>query len=257
MSRRLSLVSFDAVRTLIKPGDGGVGAQYAAAAEKLAGWRLDPDALQISFLEQFKRQRKSFPNYGFDRGMTERQWWTEVVANTFRFASSSSRDSNSSNDRDVSDDDDEAILGRLASHLFDNFEWELYPHASRLLRHLKERRGLKLCVVSNSDDRLEAALRTLGIAEYFDLILTSRGAGVEKPEAEIFRRVLRHFGGDDDDALRPEEALHVGDDAVCDFDAARRLGMKALLVDHRRRTMKDDHVCYDLIELKDKIEEMI
>ena len=254
MSRRLSLVSFDAVRTLIKPGGGGVGAQYAAAAEKLAGWHLDPDALQTSFLEQFKHQRKSFPNYGFDRGMTERQWWTEVVANTFRFAAAS-RDSNSSNDRDVYDDDDGAILGRLASHLFDNFEWELYPDASRLLRHLKEERGLKLCVISNSDDRLEAALRTQGIAEYFDLILTSRGAGVEKPEAEIFRRVLRHCGGGD--ALRPEEALHVGDDAVCDYDAARRLGMKALLVDHRRRTFKDDHVCYDLIELKDKIEEMI
>lgn len=255
MSRRLSLVSFDAFGTLIKPGGGGAGAQYASAAEKLAGWHLDADALQTSLLVEFKRQRKSFPNYGFDRGMTERQWWKEVVANTFRCVAS--RDSNSSNDMDVNDDDDD-LLDRLSSHLFDNFEWELYPHAPQLLRHLKETRGLKLYVVSNSDDRLEAALRAQGIADYFDLILTSRGAGVEKPEAEIFRRALRHFGGDAEDAaLRPEEALHVGDDSVCDFDAARRLGMKALLVDHRRRTLKDDHVCYDLIELKDKIDEMI
>ena len=255
MSRRLSLVCFDAFGTLIKPGAGGAGAQYASAAQKLAGWHLDPNALQTSLLEEFKRQRKSFPNYGLDQGMTERQWWKEVVANTFRCVLTS-RDSNSSNDRDF--DYDEDVLDRLASHLFDNFDWELYPHAPQLLRHLKETRGLKLCVVSNSDDRLEAALRSQGISDYFDLILTSRGAGVEKPEAEIFRRVFRHFGSDAEHAcLRPEEALHVGDDAVCDFDAARRLGMKALLMDYRRRTLKDDHVCYDLIELKDKIDEII
>ena len=79
------MVSFDAVSTLIKPGAGGVGAQYAAAAERMACLRLDPALLQSSFLEEFKRQRAALPNYGYGRGeMTTREWWTQVVVRTFK-----------------------------------------------------------------------------------------------------------------------------------------------------------------------------
>ena len=160
---------------------------------------------------------------------------------------------------------DDTILREMASHLYDNFEWDLYPDADLVLRHLKETKGLKLCVISNSDERLSKFLRDKNVERYFDFILTSREVGVEKPDPEIFHRVLRHFGDENVEApstspssLRPEAALHVGDDVICDFEAAKRVGMRAFVVDHRRKMKpKDEFVCYDLKELMKKVDDII
>lgn len=244
MSRRLSIVSFDAVSTLIKPGGGGVGRQYASAAERLVGRKYDPDVLQSAFLKEFKRQRNAFPNYGNEQNMSERQWWVDVVMAAFETASPDSRPAT------------EQLL-RVASHLFDNFEWELYPNVRQLLHHLKFSKGLQLCVVSNSDERLGAVLRDKDLSAYFDLVLTSRGVGAEKPDDRIFKRVLQHFADENGAPMTPERVLHVGDDVVCDFDAAKSLGMRAALVDHRQSMAKADWICHDLIELQRMIDAMI
>ena len=240
MSRRLAIVSFDAVSTLIKPGGGGVGCQYAAAAKKLIGREFDPDALQSAFYIEFKRQLNEYPNYGYEKNMSERQWWTDVVVSTFK---------NGSTNLLHSEDDLEGV----ASHLFENFEWDLYPNARQLLHYLKVLKGLKLCVVSNSDERLRAILGEKGLSSYFDLVLTSRGVGVEKPDARIFERVFQHFA-DENGTMKPERVIHVGDDVVCDFDAAKKLGMKAILVDHRQSLTKSDFICHDLVDLREKID---
>merc|ERR1712212_1208015 len=163
-------------------------------------------------------------NYGYEKNMSERQWWTDVVVSTFK---------NGSTNLLHSEDDLEGV----ASHLFENFEWDLYPNARQLLHYLKVLKGLKLCVVLNSDERLRAILGEKGLSSYFDLVLTSRGVGVEKPDARIFERVF-----------------HVGDDVVCDFDAAKKLGMKAILVDHHQSLTKSDFICHDLVDLREKID---
>jgi len=248
ISRRLSVVSFDAFSTLLKPA-GGVGAQYAAAAERLVGWQIQPDLLQSSFIKEFKEHRASFPNYGFQQGITTRQWWVDLVEKTFHNVFTTSPIDNVNAQK----------LNHIATHLYENFECDLYPHTLQLLQHLKETRGLRLCVISNSDERLEDFLRSNGIADCFDLILTSRHVGVEKPNPEIFRHALAHLGRVDghDFPLLPEAVLHIGDDVDCDFNAARRLGMKALIVDHRRKITKDPFVCHDLLELVKKIDDVI
>lgn len=243
MAHRLAVVSFDAVSTLIKPGGGGVGRQYAAAADKLIGRQHDADVLQCSFLKEFKRQRNAFPNYGYEHNMSERQWWIDVVIATFANASPDS-------DRYVRE------YERVASHLYDNFEWDVYPNAHRLLCHLKDS-GMKLCIVSNSDERLGTVLKDRELSTYFDLVLTSRGVGVEKPDARIFKRVLRHFADKTGAPMTPGRVLHVGDDVVCDVKAAKDIGMKAILIDHRLSLAKTDWICNDLIELQQKIDELI
>jgi len=244
MSGRLAVISFDAVSTLIKPGGGGVGRQYADAAEKLINARFNAGDLQSSFFRAFKSQRASYPNYGYKQNMSERRWWTDVVVDAFKGASVSCHHS-----------DEE--YERVASHLFDNFEWDLYPNVQPLLHHIKCSKGLKLCVVSNSDERLHAALEKKELLGYFDLVLTSRGVGVEKPNALIFKRVLEHFRDDDGASMPSERVLHVGDDVVCDYEAAKSIGMKSILVDHRRTMLKSDWICHDLSELSRKIDRLI
>jgi len=245
-SRRLSLVSFDAFSTLLKPA-GGVGAQYAAAAQRLAGLSLDPNLLQTRFLEEIRTHRTMYPNYGYAHNMSTRDWWIDVVQNTFRGALTS-----------LGGELDDGTLNDVAAHLFKNFDCELYPYAYQLLRHLKDERGLRLCVISNSDERLSDFLRHQGVADFFDLILTSRQVGVEKPDPAIFRRAFAHFGnGGSGVGALPNETLHIGDDMVCDFEGAKRVGMRAIIVDHRRKTPRNSYVCHDLKELKEKIDDII
>jgi len=50
--------------------------------------------------------------------------------------------------------------------------------------------GLRLGVVSNSDGRVEEALAAAGLRRYFDVVIDSTVAGVEKPDPAIFRAAL-------------------------------------------------------------------
>jgi HAD superfamily hydrolase (TIGR01509 family) len=84
--------------------------------------------------------------------------------------------------------------------------------------------GFRLGVVSNSDGRVEAALRAAGLRDCFDVVLDSALFGAEKPDPAIFRAAL--------EALRvaPDEALYVGDLYEVDVVGARAAGMEAILL---------------------------
>lgn len=85
--------------------------------------------------------------------------------------------------------------------------------------------GVPVCVVSNSEGRLQRLFEQLGIDHVFDLTLDSHLVGVEKPDPEIFRRALRHF------AVPPERALHLGDVVATDVVGARAAGIRPVLID--------------------------
>jgi putative hydrolase of the HAD superfamily len=86
------------------------------------------------------------------------------------------------------------------------------------------RAGLKLGVVSNSDGRVEDALRAAGLRPYFDVVVDSSLAGVEKPDPAIFRAALETLG------VRPAEALYVGDLYEVDVLGANAAGIPAVLL---------------------------
>ncbi|HEX3236763.1 MAG TPA: HAD-IA family hydrolase [Gemmatimonadales bacterium] len=84
--------------------------------------------------------------------------------------------------------------------------------------------GLKLGVVSNSDGRVESALEAAGLREYFDVVIDSALAGVEKPDPAIFRAALAAL------EVSPGEALYVGDLYEIDVLGARAAGLAAVLL---------------------------
>ena len=106
-------------------------------------------------------------------------------------------------------------------------EWHLWcrtmPGTGEALDRLRAA-GLRLGVVSNSDGRVEEALRAAGISDHFDVILDSALVGVEKPDPAIFRAALSALG------VAPEEALYVGDLFDVDVVGARAAGMEAVLL---------------------------
>ena len=89
--------------------------------------------------------------------------------------------------------------------------------------------GLRLGVVSNSDGRVDQALAAAGLREYFDVVVDSDLAGVEKPDPRIFSFAIEALG------LRPDEVLYIGDIYEVDVVGAEAAGLHAALVDPERR----------------------
>jgi putative hydrolase of the HAD superfamily len=124
--------------------------------------------------------------------------------------------------------DPEELRRDLAAHFSRPESFVLHADTLVALERLLER-GLRVGVVSNWSDRLPPLLEGLGLSRYFEVVTVSAIVGHTKPDRRIFEVALASFG------VRPEQALHVGDDPVNDLAGARRAGLGALLVDRAGR----------------------
>jgi len=120
-------------------------------------------------------------------------------------------------------------LRAVTEELFDRFEsastFRLFPGAIELLRDVRAR-GIRVGAISNWSARLPRVLAALGLDQAFDFVLCSAIEEVEKPDPRIFERALRRAD------VEPSEALHAGDRPDLDVQAARAVGIRAVLVDH-------------------------
>jgi putative hydrolase of the HAD superfamily len=110
--------------------------------------------------------------------------------------------------------------------------WVVYEDVRPTLESLKGQ-GCSLAVVSNWDSRLPGLLKRLGLEHWFEVLGVSHLEGVEKPNPELFRRVLDRLDA------RAEQALHVGNLPEEDLEGARAAGIDGLLVD-RKGTLDGD-----------------
>jgi FMN phosphatase YigB (HAD superfamily) len=101
---------------------------------------------------------------------------------------------------------------------------ELDPSAAMVFDELG-RLGVRMGVISNSDGTLEEELAHFGLASYFDVVIDSGRAGVQKPNPSIFRMAL------DAADTAPGSAWHVGDGLINDYLGAGAVGMKPILLD--------------------------
>ena len=93
-------------------------------------------------------------------------------------------------------------------------------------------RGLVLGMITNISgtnprfgrDGAELA-RSLGLADYLAVIVTSAEAGAEKPSPEIFMEALARA------SVGAREAVHVGDQPTSDVDGALAAGIAPVLLD--------------------------
>jgi HAD superfamily hydrolase (TIGR01509 family) len=97
------------------------------------------------------------------------------------------------------------------------------PRTGAALGRLREH-GIALGVVSNSDGRVDDALRAAGLREHFDVVIDSSIAGVEKPDPRIFLAALDALG------MAAGDALYVGDVHEVDVVGAHAAGLAAALV---------------------------
>jgi HAD superfamily hydrolase (TIGR01509 family) len=94
--------------------------------------------------------------------------------------------------------------------------FELLPGVTDAVRSLR-RRGLALAVVGNWDMALPEHLSALGLGDL--PVFSSAAVGAAKPDPAPFLRALEALG------VRPDRALHIGDDEV-DRLGAEAAGMQ-------------------------------
>ncbi|KAI7992931.1 Haloacid dehalogenase-like hydrolase domain-containing protein 3 [Camellia lanceoleosa] len=101
--------------------------------------------------------------------------------------------------------------------------WHLCdPDAEKVFKTLRNA-GVKLAVVSNFDTRLRPVLRALNCDYWFDVVAVSAEVEAEKPNPTIFIKACELLG------VKPEDAVHVGDDRRNDLWGARDAGCDAWL----------------------------
>ncbi|MCS6817783.1 MAG: HAD-IA family hydrolase [Blastocatellia bacterium] len=121
--------------------------------------------------------------------------------------------------------DPERVAWRLWEEYRSGRWFRLFPDTIEALECFRSA-GCRLGVLSNWDDTLETFLVQLGIREYFECVISSYRAGVEKPDPEIFAYALRLVG------VEAARAWHVGDDLVFDYLGALAAGVRPVLVDY-------------------------
>ena len=87
--------------------------------------------------------------------------------------------------------------------------------------------GISLCVITEGPrDAQEETIARLGLADLFDLLVTSNDAGVTKTDG-LFAVALERMG------CAPSQVLFVGDSVERDLRPTQALGIESYLIDHR------------------------
>jgi putative hydrolase of the HAD superfamily len=230
-SSPIKVIFFDAVGTLFDV-KGSVGEVYLSYAKKYGV----PATEQIkkALNEAFKQTLKDMPLpiFSVDQPeklkQCERLWWFDVVHAVFYRVGMF----------EGFDDFFDEVFAAFGQSL----HWELFPETREVLSQLRHQ-GFELGIISNFDSRFFQVSRALGLSGFFDSVTISSLVGAVKPAKKIFSHAL------DQHMLFPQEALHVGDHLIEDFEGARQAGLHAVLIDRSLDTQPDNQILSNLNQL--------
>ncbi len=113
---------------------------------------------------------------------------------------------------------------RRAHELSQDSIFALFDDVLPVLKQCRER-NLTLGLITNIDIDMKPVCRTLGLAPFLDVIVTSGNARFDKPRPEIFNFALSQAG------VTANEAVHVGDQYRTDILGARGAGIRPVMID--------------------------
>lgn len=97
----------------------------------------------------------------------------------------------------------------------------IMPYTLETLRYLKQKYALHI-ITNGFEDVQQVKLKSAGLREFFDRIITSESCGYKKPDANIFRYAVQAAGGCE------TECLMIGDNYEADVKGALSAGMDAI-----------------------------
>ncbi len=116
----------------------------------------------------------------------------------------------------------------------------LEPGLKELLEWLKPRYGL--AVATNRSNTMEEVLKTHGLTELFDIVVSSLDVEHSKPHPESLFKILDFF------QVGPDRILYVGD-SVVDEETAQRAGVP--FIAYRNKALKAYRHVSIMTEIKD------
>lgn len=127
---------------------------------------------------------------------------------------------------------------------------KLFPEVPSVLSKLSEK--YKLGIIANQSAGAYERLKGYGIADYFDVIVSSAERGVSKPSREIFELALSCAG------CEASEACMIGDRLDNDIEPAAKIGMKTVWVKVGEFAFGDPKLIFHEPDFTvDKIEEIL
>jgi len=137
-------------------------------------------------------------------------------------------------------------LGMITYHNVKFALLRLFPETMSTLIYLKSK-GYHLGVISNgvTIKQWEKLIR-LGLHHFFDKVVTSQEAGVEKPDERIFQLALDKMG------CKAEKSVMIGNKFSDDISGAINIGMSAILVnsnltEKEREYLKEKDIEVDVV----------
>lgn len=125
--------------------------------------------------------------------------------------------------------------------------WQPVPDAISTLERL-DAMGLGLAVVTNGDGpQQRGKLDRMGLLPWFEWVVISGEVGAAKPDPAIFEHLIAATG------VSAARILFVGDRMDKDVLPARRMGMAARQIDHRRE-LAGPEVVHSLAEVVARVE---
>jgi len=213
----IRIIFFDAAGTLFHL-PRGVGWHYHALALR-HGCEVPEEALGRAFGEVWKGMPPR-ESSRMRREDDDREWWRMLVDRVLDRCSIAVGDLNRS-----------AYFEELYAEFTRPGVWALFPEVKETLQLLAGQ--YRLGIISNFDGRLRPILKNLGIHGFFDPVIISSEVGAEKPDPWIFQAALRVA------AVAPEEAWHVGDDSIRDWEGAAAAGLHILPLDRPTNSLRD------------------
>jgi putative hydrolase of the HAD superfamily len=124
-------------------------------------------------------------------------------------------------------------LDGMADTYFEHLERN--PEMIELMAELRGR-GLRAALLTNNVREWEPRWRAMlpELDEIFEIVVDSAFVGMRKPEHEIYHLTVERLGG----GLRAEDCVFV-DDIALNCDAAREVGMKAVLFETTEQARAD------------------
>jgi phosphoglycolate phosphatase len=119
---------------------------------------------------------------------------------------------------------------------------KMEPNLRELLNALP--RQIKRAVSTNRSYTIGDVLRTHGLEEEFDLVVSALDVKNPKPHPESALKILRHF------AVAPSEALFVGDS---EMDQRSAQGAEILFIAYKNPSLQADYYIDDLLAIKEII----
>ena len=211
------VIFFDAAGTLFHLPQG-VGFHYREVLSR-HGVDREEGVLDAAFREVWTQIEPPPPTPG-PRADDDRGWWREVVERVLDRCGVAAGS---------------VERGPFFEELYAEFVrpavWRLYPEVEEVLTTLSGR--YELGVISNFDGRFRTIADQLGISRFFRHVVISSEVGADKPDPLIFQHALKLAG------VTAAEALHAGDDPVCDWQGAERAGLSVFRLARPRNDLRE------------------